>query len=536
MAERGAENNFRTSTQVVPEQQFQDTSVPLVETFAEIGKTIIKQGQEAKINENFSNAQVEVNSLNRQFQIDYAHDPFNKEGLERLKQLKADVYQKNASGISPFFKRPYDDAVRKLDRTSDATLEAFGYTQTRKNTVTSMNKAIQNSLMQAAIDGEGGADLGKSLLNFTASKTALVNTADGILSEPESTAMLESFNQDYLKTYLSGKAVTDPVGALQVLDSDEVKGSFKDAEQYSAMKKAVKSRALKVQQVAIENNVINNLKGEIGAFKSGKPLSYAELQVASEKMSKPAREFFMKKSGFSGKEKKLDPAEKLEVKARLAENFANVMSKESITVYDMAALQDDIFKAMNSGVLSEEQSLDLLNGMIEPTLADKEKQISTDWFDSGDWNPVFDNVGLPVIKEFYNNNVLIKSPEAEGAVLGGIFLSDEEKEVGIVSKTLNNTNKANLYNYYFDALQDEAAQKGIKVAQLNDYGSRSERRAIYERASDKAISDFRANTMPLALRTELPIAAVRKLMAHPDKADDFDKKFGTGAANRILGR
>ena len=59
---------------------------------------------------------------------------------------------------------------------------------------------------------------------------------------------------------------------------------------------------------------------------------------------------------------------------------------------------------------------------------------------------------------------------------------------------------------------------------------------IYKAAADSAINRFRANASPLALRGGIPQGAINYLIQNPSNTTDFDKKYGTGAANRILGR
>ena len=538
MANRGVDQSeMRTSINQVAPQEGISSGTPLVETLSQIGQQIIKQGQEAKINENFSNAQVAVNNLDRQFQVDYAHDPFNKEGLAKLKEDRDAVFAKNAEGISPFFKRPYDEATRKLGQTSAAATEAFGYVQTKKNTVTSINNALKNNLSQASIDGENGVPLGNAMLNFHTSKEALMRSADGILSKPEADTLLENFNQDYLKMYMSGKAYTNPIDALKMMDSKEVRDSFRDPEEYTKMRDAIENKALTIQKVNIEKDVINNLKTEIDTFKEGKPLTYAQVQDVTRNMSEPARQYFIKSSGYSKEERtpKLTDAQKVNIKADLVNSIAKFTQSEDMNTDDAGQFQTQIFDAMNKDAISPKEGMSLIDQLVAPVLKGKEDRISN--FTVGSWVPFTDKAGFPAIEKFYENNVRIKSQAEKDATFGDTFVSEEEKKAstGQVGDTLNNVNKANLYDAYFNVLTEKAAAMGTTVAGLSDL-DRSKRTKIYKDAADMAINDFKANSSPLLLHGAIPQVAISRLIKEPELAHLFDEQFGVGAANRILGK
>ena len=86
--------NLREVTQVVAEQPND-----LLEAGVEIGQQIMKQHQEAKINESMSQAQLELNALQSQYQIDFEADPMS--GIGEYKKNRKAIFDKYAEGISP---------------------------------------------------------------------------------------------------------------------------------------------------------------------------------------------------------------------------------------------------------------------------------------------------------------------------------------------------------------------------------------------------------------------------------------------------
>lgn len=219
---------------VGPQAALQETYVKgdvqsLLDAGAELGQQIIKSGQEAKITENYSMAQMDLNRLKSQIEVDYEHDPF--QGAKKLKEEQSKIFEAYGKEISPFFRAPWDENVRELGFKVDAETEAWAFKQTRVNTVNSINRAIKNNLSQATVDGEnfGNSDATEigSLLNYQDSRNKLASFGDGNLGSETTTQMLEGYNEDYLKSFLSGVSDTNPLKALRMLDDPNVKASFR---------------------------------------------------------------------------------------------------------------------------------------------------------------------------------------------------------------------------------------------------------------------------------------------------------------------
>lgn len=454
MARRGVENNFRRSVNTVAAQEGISTSKPLEQTVAEIGQKIIVAGQQAKINENFSNAQLEVNQLNRQFQIDFESDPFNKEGLALLKQNTDVVFKRNSQGISPFFKKPYNDMTRDLAKKSEAAIESFGFVQTRKNTVTSINKSIKNNLSQAAIDGASGVDLATALLNFSTSKQALVGTADGILGESEATELFETFDDDYLKTFLSAKADIDPIGALQLMEQEGVEDQFVDKKEFLDMKTAVESKALNVGKNRAEREVLTIMTGANSLlFQSEeRPIPYAELQqrYAENNVSKPAQKLINKINGYTKAPGDiLSDEQKVQFNIDLFNDLAALEGREGVTTEEINAIQDRVYEGMGNKALTKREGISAIGELLEPSVASIEKSLES--FSRDTWLP-FDEIGFKRIKKKFDKDFEI------------------DKEDSSLSKSklnkVNNLNRLRLYQSYNQALIS-LMPEGVPIADIN---------------------------------------------------------------------
>ena len=225
-------------------QQVADTSgEAMAAQIAQMGTKVIAQHQEALSNERFSDAQLQLQKMDIQYQKDWEHDPLNPEALNKYRTARKGVIDSLGKDISPFFKKPWEDSTRELTKKADIQLEMWGINQTRKNTVRAVNQSIKNNLSQATMDGQ---NWGKSeqtdaatLLNFAQSRERLAGYAGKHLGPNESSDLLESYGDDYLKSVISGVSETNPIKALKLMDDERIANGFKDKQQYLKMKDAV---------------------------------------------------------------------------------------------------------------------------------------------------------------------------------------------------------------------------------------------------------------------------------------------------------
>lgn len=511
--------DFNTVTNVVADDSGQAGAAA-----AAVGQAIIKQSQEAKIIEGMSAAQLELGKLANDFQIKFEGDPFNEQGLKDYRTQRQGVIDKYGSQISPVFKRSWTENALNLSKSNDVQMQAWGYKQSAVNTKTSIANSMQNYLTQAAADGEAfgasqATEIG-SFLKFAQAKEQLQSFGNQYLGETSTQAITKDFEQDWAKVFISGVAHKNPAKALKMMDNEQVRATFTDADEFMKFRGAVETRALNVGEVLKQQEVLNTIKKENKLFSSDRALSYAEIQLATQSMSEPARDYFMKVNGYSKSgEDSLDLGEKLQVKADIYNQISQLGQSENITPENISELQGNVYTAMRKGALTQQEGANFITQLVEPVVAQKEEQMSQ--FSSGQWNPFKDNVGFKELENFYSEQVEIKPAEGE-------------EKPGAVSQAINATNKANLYDNYWNALQTEAAKRNVTVG---DIPKLQDADAVYAAAQDKAQRQYTASSSPvLKLQPSIPITSIQALLKEPARAGEFDKKYGPGAANRILGK
>jgi len=245
--------NMREVTQVVAENPN-----TLLDAGVEIGQEIMRQSQEAKINESLSQAQLDLNAMQSQYQTDFEADPMG--GLTEYKKNRKAVFDKYAEGISPLYRRTWEDNARKIAQQNDATQQGWALKQTRVNTVNSINKSMKNNFLQANLDGQkfGGSDDGEisAFLNFENSKKSLMEWGSKNVGQETTEGMLENYENDYLKSFVSGVSDSNPQKAARLLEDEKIRTRFK-SDEIDTMENVIKKN-IKRQQIGKLSEEVNN--------------------------------------------------------------------------------------------------------------------------------------------------------------------------------------------------------------------------------------------------------------------------------------
>jgi len=485
--------NLREVTKVVAE-----SPNTLLDAGVDLAQDIIRQNQEAKINESTSQAQLELNALQSQYQIDFESDPMS--GIKEYKSNRQAIFDKYSEGISPFYRKAWDDNSRRLTQQNDAAQQGWALKQTRTNTVNSINRSMKNNLLQANIDGQnfGGSDDAEisAFLNFENSKSGLMEWGARNVGSETTAKMLADYEGDYIKSFISGVADEDPIKALRLLDDKAVTGGFNDVDQYSSMKRHIENRALQANRVASQKEILSSLRDENSLLSRSMDhaVGYAELQSEMDRMklSPASRNFFLEANGFEtktkadrtkeakpAKEPKLDEGQKVELKEKIFSDIIELgKAKQPITPERIKGLQDSIYHASQNGALTKKETGDWLNQVLRPYITQKEETLSK--FSDDDW--FGDDLGLEGLKKEFDKNVEIHPSEGE-------------KKIGVLTERTNMKNRLQLYDFYMQNLEESASRRNIPIGDIQRL-SEKERRAIYGVAQDNAIKQLNTENYP----------------------------------------
>ena len=490
------ESTFRRVTNVVADQVAGPATPDLSNAAADIAGLVndaLVQNEQAKIANNFSKLQNDLSLEEVRIKNEFALDP--KAGTAAYKETRDDLIETYAEEISPLYRGLWNEQINTFKERGDATQEKWEYLQTRKNSVAFVNNSIENSISQAMRDGlaagESGAEDVDAFVNFANSFQNIQAYATENLGEGQSAALLKNYEEDYVKSFVSGVSYSNPDKAIALLDDDEIKQAFRDPEQYTKMRDAVAKRQDRAKKARdqVEDAEIMSTTNAIS--QSVKTMNYAELQQTFDRVgvSEEAQRFYMDASGYTSKSRALTSGEKADLKNKFYITMTDFIESEKVTSADMQAFQDITYRAMRKGVLSKNEGFGLLNDLIEPLLVDQKERASE--FQTGAWNPFQSNLGFDSLKE--------EVDKISGADRFARFKTgDREGQIKSPEQQFNLFQNKNLmYEVYIQSLEKEAKARKTTVAGLKDLG-RAEEVSIYNTALNDAKRALMGRNFPNA--------------------------------------
>jgi len=498
-------NRNLTPFREVTGQAVENKGQSLLEVGVDIADQIVRQGQEAKIVENLSNAEMEVRALENQYRIDNEGDPFG--GLDKYKNDRKKIFDKYGGDISPLYGREWRNRSSDVAIRNDATQQAWGLKQTRVNTVNSINTNIKNSMSKAADDGRNfaassGTDP-EAFINYAVSRETIQEFGDRNLGSETTAGMLEGFDEDYMKSFLSGVSESDPLRAVSLMDNDTVKDSFSDQAQFLKMKDAMTARAKRFQKAQKSARSVGGMSAENSLIGQIGNISYADLQqnFSEFSMSPQVQAFYEEVNGYASQRAAVKGAEKIDLKRKFQTVIREALSKDDLTDGDLRLMQDAIYGGMNKKVLSDSEGFGYLNELMQPLL--EKKRVNIDQFKTGQFNPFEENLGLDTL-------------DAEIAQITGLAEMPERSIGNDDALAFNETTNA-MYDAYLGSLMQEAKSRDMTVADLSGLPF-SEEKAIY----DKSLKVAKEGVLKLMYPS---LANVEEM---PATIIDGDKKINTG--------
>ena len=475
--------NFRTVTNVVADVSgvIENVDAPnsLLNAGIDLTTQIIRQGQEAKITENMSNAQLDLNALQSQYQIDFEGDPMG--GIEEYRSSRKDIMNSYGEQISPLFRRQWNAGVRQVEERNDVTQQAWGLKQTRVNTVNSVNNSMKNGFTQATIDGRalgaGTMSIAEVMVNYANSRESLTNFAIGNLGEVTGGNAVSTYDEDYMKSILSGAIEEDPVMALEFLDNDAVRDSFSNPEQYSKMKEAAENKVLNFKQRREDMAILNVMTGEDGLYAQSleRDLSVAELEGSYllNNTPKSVQKVLNRMNGYGVAGDELTDSQKVNNSINLFDSLAALEGNENVTLKDIELFRAKIYENLENGSITSAKGTNAFTQLIAPSINAYEKKLETYSARHEDFIP-FNEMGFVKVQSAFKSEFEI---DGEDSALSAKQL-----------KKVNDLNKLRLYESYNDALTQHMPE-GTSVANIGTLNSK-QRNKVLKNAQKQAVDDY----------------------------------------------
>lgn len=216
-----------------------------------------------------------------------AGNPNDPTALANLQSARATVAQKIGSQVPAIASQQYMSKVIELGESSDKLNEFWGMHQQIRNADSNMEVARDTHLQmanQAGMQfGKDGADFGNlnSVLNYEQAQQDIKDFVTPVVGEPKANAYLKDFSGDWVKSFTSGLAESNPTAAAAMLQRPEIAEHF-TSEQIGDMGDLIKKTTR--QQQLIQNLQTTKADGSLAGIINDPNTTYFEKRATIDKL------------------------------------------------------------------------------------------------------------------------------------------------------------------------------------------------------------------------------------------------------------
>lgn len=199
---------------------------------------VYAQQQDIKIDTNTTKARLELDNLNNQWRLANQANPDNAEAKLKLQNDMQSILNSYGEGIDPTAKMKWNIAANKIMSAYELANNQWALGQRAENAKLDVAENI-NANLQIARNAGGALDFTSGLAEYRNSYNQLYNYAAANMGETEARKLLLDYEEDYMTSFITGLAETDPKLALETLKKPEIAASFKKEGAQDVMMKIV---------------------------------------------------------------------------------------------------------------------------------------------------------------------------------------------------------------------------------------------------------------------------------------------------------
>ncbi len=242
---------------------------------------VIEASNETKILKGLSQSKIDLNNLNNEYRLANEGDP-TKNRSEYDKAVKA-IFEKNGSSVSSLFKGQWANKADQMATNNTTLMDTWEVVQQGKNAVVDVNSSMLNSYKTAESDGKeyglGGSEL-LAKTNYEQAYKELKSTSEKFVGETTMGTLLEDYEKDYMKSFVSGTIQSNPDKGMAILSDEKISDLFDEDEikDFKDMSEKVKSEnMLKDLKITTKN------EAEMASFINDESISLLDKQLEIDK-------------------------------------------------------------------------------------------------------------------------------------------------------------------------------------------------------------------------------------------------------------
>lgn len=228
-----------------------------VAKIAQGGLAIKEKVDVANMNDFAADANLQLMKTTNEWRVANESNPFDDKAIETLNSEYSKIFSQYDDKVGLMSRGQWQQVSQKMIKQQQADNLSWGTQRTVKNAENRVNSAIKKHTQMAQELGKTG-DLKKAEETYLAASQGLKSFTTGLIGAETEATLMEDFRKDYMKSFLVGKAQTDPDGALAILESEGIAEKIGDADNVTLLKNlAIKQKkqnewqVKEVQRVAV---------------------------------------------------------------------------------------------------------------------------------------------------------------------------------------------------------------------------------------------------------------------------------------------
>ena len=201
---------------------------------------------EAKINKNISQAQLELNKLGNDFQLKYQSNP--TAGADEYRSARDEILNRYGTDISPIYKNQWQEQARQLTARADLSMQNWQFQQSKVNVVNDINTSMENNLLQADLNGQaygtGKITELNSVLDYQSSYNSIMRTGANVIGEESAKSQMNGYKEKYISDFIGGVASVNSEKAKELLQDEKFAKILSSSDKQNIMSKIVISEAV----------------------------------------------------------------------------------------------------------------------------------------------------------------------------------------------------------------------------------------------------------------------------------------------------
>lgn len=209
------------------------------------------KNEKSKIISGVSQANLEINDLTNRYRIENEGNPMKN--IDEYQTEMDGIFDRYGEDIGTLYQGEWYNKKQNLSSQNMQSMQNWSFKQNAVNSQNRINGGIQDSIALANLDGKkfGAGEVdGNALMRFLDSEGEIASLGPD-LGEESTKTLMQNYERDYISSFITGTAESNPEKAQEILDSDQVK-DYLDPEDFANIQKTINTKNTAFQQAKVD--------------------------------------------------------------------------------------------------------------------------------------------------------------------------------------------------------------------------------------------------------------------------------------------